>query len=166
MKTTLISILVLLSSLVAFGQDKKEDVNNRFFDAKIREFVYHLNLTDEQKAKFVPIYKRYNDEMRATVGERQKPAKAATSEEAAAKVKARIENKQKAQNIRLKYVDEFATVLEPKQLDRLFEVESQIQKKLKERKDGHGRGRGRGRGRGNGPGNGPDNGPGFEPNDR
>lgn len=151
MKTTLISILVLLSSLVAFGQDKKEDVNNRFFDAKIREFVYHLNLTDEQKAKFVPIYKRYDDEMKASVVKLKKPVKKAeSSEEAAALAKARIENKQKAQNIRLKYVDEFATVLEPKQLDRLFEVESQIQKKLKARKDGRGRGKGP-RGRDGGP---------------
>lgn len=145
-------MLILLSSLVAFGQDKKEDVNNRYFEAKIREFVYHLNLSDEQKAKFIPIYKRYNDEMKATVGERHKPSqKAATSEEAAAKVKARIERKQLAQSVRLKYIDEFATVLEPKQLDRLFDVESKIQKKLKERKDGHGRGPGRGKDRDNGP---------------
>lgn len=145
-------MLILLASVVAFGQDKKEDVNNRFFDVKIREFVYHLELSDEQKAKFVPIYQRYDDEMRAAMAEHLKPVKkAANKEEAASLAKARLERKQKTLALKIKYVDEFASVLEPKQLDRLFDVESKIQKKLKERKDGHGRGPGRGKDRDNGP---------------
>ncbi len=69
-----------------------DDVNNRFFDAKIREFVYRLELTDNQRDAFIPIYKRYSDEMRAAVGERQQVReKAATSEEAAARAKEHIE---------------------------------------------------------------------------
>lgn len=131
MKRMLIPILLCLVSLPAICQEKAEDVNNRFFDAKIREFVYRLELTDNQRDAFIPIYKRYSDEMRAAVGERQQEReKAATSEEAAARAKEHIERQQRAQSIRLKYVDEFAAVLNPSQLGRLFEVENQIQRKL------------------------------------
>lgn len=131
MKRMLIPIILCLSSLTAICQEKADDVNKRFFEAKIREFVYRLELTDSQRDAFIPIYKRYSDEMRAAVGERkQDREKAATSEEAAARAKEHIERQQKAQSVRLEYVDEFASVLNPSQLGRLFEVENQIQRKL------------------------------------
>ena len=148
MKRLFLSILISLSALTAFGQGQDASVNQRYFDAKIREFVYRLHLTDQQKEQFIPIYKRYNDEMRATVGEREKrTTPPATAEEAAALEKTRIERQQAAQAIRMKYVDEFATVLDPDQLSRLYQVESQIQRKLMSRKNGHGSGQGRGHGR-------------------
>lgn len=137
MKRMLIPILLCLVSLPAICQEKAEDVNNRFFDAKIREFVYRLELTDSQRDAFIPIYKRYSDEMRAAVGVRQQGReKAETSEEAAARTKEHIERQQRAQAVRLKYVDEFASVLSPVQLSRLFEVENQIQRKLMSYKKG------------------------------
>lgn len=133
----LIPILLCLVSLPAICQEKANDVNNRFFEAKIREFVYRLELTDNQRDAFILIYKRYSDEMRATVGERQQDReKAVTSEEAAAKAKEHIERQQRAQAVRLKYVDDFAAVLNPSQLGRLFEVENQIQRKLMNYKKG------------------------------
>lgn len=145
MKRLLISLLIGFSALTAFGQEKSEAVNQRYFEAKIRELVYHLNLTDQQKEAFIPIYRRYNDEMRAVVGERKKPeSRPGTSEEAAAVTKARIDRQQQAQSIRMKYVDAFATVLKPDQLSRLYEVEGQIQRKLMNRKDGNRRGESRG----------------------
>ena len=48
--------------------------------------------------------------------------------------KRRMLLQQQAQGIRMKYVDELATVLTPTQVERFFEVESIIQKKLMERK--------------------------------
>ena len=152
MKRFLISLLIGLSALTAFGQEKSDAVNQRYFEAKIRELVYHLNLTDGQKEAFIPIYRRYNDEMRAVVGERKMPeSRPGTSEEAAAVAKARIERQRQAQSIRMKYVDEFATVLEPDQLNRLYEVEGQIQRKLMNRQNGNRRGEGRRSGEGRRP---------------
>ena len=46
-----------------------------------------------------------------------------------------MEMQQRAQGIRMKYVDKFATVLNARQIDRFFDVESAIQKKLKERRE-------------------------------
>lgn len=131
MKKIFITILLCFSALAAICQEKSETVNQRYFDAKIREFVYRLELTDSQRDAFIPIYKQYSAEMRATVGIRQKDKeRPATSEEAAARTKEHIERQQKAQSVRLKYVDEFATVLKPWQLSRLYDVEDQIQRKL------------------------------------
>ncbi len=49
--------------------------------------------------------------------------------------KRKMEMQQRAQGIRMKYIDRLATVLNAGQVDRFFEVESIIQKKLKERRD-------------------------------
>jgi len=136
MKRSLTTLLILFLSLASFAQETGENVSQRYFDAKIREFVYRLELSDRQKEQFIPIYKKYNEEMRESVGERpRRDVRPATAEEAAALEKARIERQQTAQSIRLKYVDTFATVLTPDQLGRLYQVESDIQKKLMGRKN-------------------------------
>lgn len=153
MKRLFIAILISLTAFSAFAQESDASVNERYFEAKIREFVYQLRLTDEQKAQFVPLYKRYNDEMRASLGEPERPAATpATAEEAAAWEKKRIKNQQAALEIRLKYVDEFAAVLEPNQLLRLFHIEGQILQKQMNRKGKHGHGPCQGPGQGKGPG--------------
>ncbi len=141
MKRIVLTLGIGLMAIAAFGQDKNDaSVNDRLFEAKIREYVYQLELSDEQKALFVPIYKRYDDEMHSNVIRRDKNAKPGekpmTSEEAAAILKAKIERQQRAQAIRLKYVDEFAKVLDVRQLMQLFEIEKGIQQKVMMRKGG------------------------------
>lgn len=155
MKRFFLSVLISLSAITVFGQEQEESLNQRFFDAKIREFVYRLELTDQQKAEFIPIYTRYNDEKRAAVGEREeRPNPPATIEEAAEFEKARLERQRTIQAIRIKYVDEFAKVLNADQLTQLYRVENQIQQNLSNRKDGHGPGHGQGHDRGHGQGRG------------
>ena len=126
--------VLVATFMTATAQEKKEDVNERMFNAKVRELVYRLNITDEQKTKFVPIYRRYNDEMKAAWGKKQKPEQPKTSEEAATMAKRKMERQQRAQAIRIKYIDELAKVLDPKQVNRFFDVESQIQRKTMMRK--------------------------------
>ena len=142
----------MLFSVAAFAQENPEQVNEKFKEAKLREFVYHLEITDAQKPAFVEVYDRYEAEMKATVGERPRPDKRPeTTEEAAALVKERIAHQQKAQDVRLKYVDEFAKVLDARQLVRLYKVENEIQQKLMDRRGQHGPGQG---GQWGGPGQG------------
>lgn len=139
MKRLFITLFIALYTFTAFGQGKADDIGERYFDAKLREFVYRLHMSDQQKELFVPIYRRYSEEMRAAVGAPREKGAAygATAEEAAALAKERIERQQAAQAVRMKYVDEFATVLDPDQLSRLYETESQIQRKLLRRKSEH-----------------------------
>lgn len=140
MKQFLFSVLFVLSALTVSAQDNKAaDMNERFFEAKVRELVYRVKISDEQKPKFVNIYRRYCDDMRAAWGERKKPTKPANDEEAVAKQKQKMERQLRAQAVRVKYVDEFSTVLTPKQVSMFYAVDSQIQQKLKARK-GHPKG--------------------------
>ncbi len=149
MKQTLISLLLLVA-LTATAQEKDwKQLREKFFNAKVSELAQQLELTDEQKAGFVPIYRQYNDEMRATMGppfpsrgphkdgagqnDGDAQKKPLTDEERLARTKMHMERQQKAQAIRLKYVDEFSKVLTPKQVNKFFEVEFEIQKKLMNR---------------------------------
>ena len=134
MKQTMMTLLLVMTVVTAVAQNTKQKaLNERLFDAKVREMVYQLNITDEQRAKFVPIYRRYSEEMQAEWNRHDKPVRPANSKEAAELAKRKMERQQRAQAIRIKYIDQFATVLNANQIDRFFEVETTIQKKLMQR---------------------------------
>lgn len=145
MKRLFTTLVLALAALAAFAQNETdEQTKQKFFDVKVRVMASELRLTEQQQADFTPVYQKYSDEMHAAIGHLEKPAgrpekteEAPSDEDVAKWVKTRLENQQKGLSIRLKYVDEFAKVLEPRQLRRLYDVEDQIQKALRDRK-GHG----------------------------
>ena len=153
MKQTMMTMLLVLVAMTTAAQDKDhKKLRENFFNHKVEELAQTLNMSEEQKEKFVPIYRRYNDEMRAAIGPRKlgerKPPKdcdkkphkdcdnkkpALSEEEQLERTKRKMENQQKAQAIRLKYVDEYATVLTAQQVNQLFEVEKDIAKRIVKR---------------------------------
>ena len=159
MKRSLILIAMVLVAFTAYAQDKKDqNPKERFFQARVKEMVYRLNITDEQKPEFVKVYRAYSEAMREAMGpmpkrdgmkkgERPKAdasqakpeRKKITKEEAVKMEKAKVERQMKAQEVKLQYIDEFAKVLEPEQLVRFSGVEQQIQQKLRTRQQGKGR---------------------------
>lgn len=135
MKKMIIWMTMALVCLTAMAGEGNRSLNERFYQAKFKEMVYRLHITAEQQKKFEPIYRSYCEEMTALWNERTKPIKPSTSSSAAAVEKRKMEMQQRAQGIRMKYIDKFATVLNASQVERFYEVESIIQKKLKERKE-------------------------------
>ena len=136
MKKIMILMVLALVSLTALADEgNRSTLNERLYRAKVRELVYRLHITEAQQKKFEPIYHSYCGEMSALWAERKRPIKPSTSTDAAAMAKRKMEMQQRAQGIRMKYIDKLATVLNADQVDRFFEVESIIQKKLKERRD-------------------------------
>ena len=134
-KIVIIMLWALISLNVLAHDDQSSTLNERFYQAKLKELVYRLHITDSQKKKFEPIYRSYCEEMRALWNERKAPIRPGTSGDAAAIAKRKMEMQQRAQGIRIKYIDRFAIVLNAHQVDRLYEVESIIQQKLKERQN-------------------------------
>ncbi len=132
MRQFIITILVMLT-VTASAQDSVK-INERYFQAKVSELALRLEMTDSQKSRFVPIYRRYSEEMRAVVVIKQRPSKPLTDEERLELTKRKMQHQQQAQTIRLRYVDEFSTVLSAGQVSRFYEVESEIQKKLMQRR--------------------------------
>ena len=127
--------LMLIGLTSAAADSNNSSLNERLYNAKVRELVYRLHITADQQKKFEPIYRSYCEEMSALWAERKRPIKPSTSSDAAAIAKRKMEMQQRAQGIRMKYIDKLATVLNAEQVDRFFEVESIIQKKLKEKHD-------------------------------
>ena len=132
----MILMVVMLIGLTSMANDNSNgSLNERLYKAKVRELVYRLHITPDQQKKFEPIYRSYCDEMKELWASRKRPIKPSTSNDAAAIAKRKMEMQQRAQGIRIKYIDKLATVLNAEQVDRFFEVESIIQKKLKEKHD-------------------------------
>lgn len=135
MKKTILIFLLYACILAAWAQTPSStNVNERLFDAKVRELVYRLHITKEQENEFIPIYRRYNEEMTALWKDAQNKRTMTSGRNKVEYTKRKIERQQQAQNIRLRFIDEFAAVLNEVQLSRLYEVESIIQKKLIRRK--------------------------------
>lgn len=171
MKKSFILIAMLLVAFTAAAQDKKDqDPKERFFQARVKEMVYRLNITDEQKPEFVKVYRAYSAAMHEAVGQKPKregvqkgenqqkegnqakpERRKITMEEAVKLEKGKVERQQKAQAVKLQYIDEFAKVLKPEQLVRFFGVEQQIQQKLNSRQQGRKPGVNGQRARGNRP---------------
>lgn len=136
-KIMILMVLVLLGLTATANEDNNNSLNERLYQAKVRELVYRLHITADQQKKFEPIYRSYCEEMSALWASRKRPIKPSTSGDAAAMAKRKMEMQQQAQGIRMKYIDKLATVLNAEQVGRFFEVESIIQKKLKEKHDKH-----------------------------
>lgn len=171
MKKSFILIAMLLVAFTAAAQDKKDqDPKERFFQARVKEMVYRLNITDEQKPEFVKVYRAYSAAMQEAIGQKPKregmqrgenkqkdgnqakpERRKITMEEAVKLEKGKVERQQKAQAVKLQYIDEFAKVLKPEQLVRFFGVEQQIQQKLNSRQQGRKPGVNGQRARGNRP---------------
>lgn len=111
--------------------------NERLFNAKVDEITYRLRLSDKQVEQFRPIYKEYNKDMIAAWGNQEKTVaqdEELTTTTASTQVKQRLERQRRAQDVRIRYTDKFATVLTPNQLERFFKVENDIQRRLRDRK--------------------------------
>jgi len=135
MKKMMMTMLLGLTTLMAAAQtDKGTALNEKFFAAKMSELVYRLDMTDEQKVKFEPIYRRYCEEMKAIWCDGKKYGKPTTDEERLARTRQKLERQERAQSVRIKYLDEFSTVLNSQQVSRFYEVEKNIQKKLMDRR--------------------------------
>ncbi len=147
MKRFTLAILLCLASVAAMAQHATT-FNQRLFDAKMAEMVYRLKLTDKQVADFRPVYEQYNKDMIAAWGEpcTQSKTKPQTSNEASAQIKKRMERQKRAQEVRIRYTDRFAAILNAEQMQQFFKVENGIQKRLHERKACAGR-----KGAGHGP---------------
>jgi len=128
-------MLAFMATTITAHDADNGSLNERFYQAKVRELVYRLNISNDQLKKFEPIYRDYCEEMTALWAERKQPIKPNTSSSAAAIEKRKMEMQQRAQGIRMKYIDKLATVLNARQIDQFFTVESDIQKKLRARKE-------------------------------
>ncbi|MBR5332644.1 MAG: Spy/CpxP family protein refolding chaperone [Muribaculaceae bacterium] len=139
----IIFIILALAIVAPFNtiiaKDKKKNNREEWY-AQMRHHKHdfiddELDLTDEQEAKFFPIYDAMEDELRKVQHETRKLEKQvddkdATDVEYDAASKAIIELKKKEADIELKYFDKFKTVLSSKQIFKLKKAEKKFTRKI------------------------------------
>jgi len=131
MKKLLFYILMTLLWVPAMAQHSNtRQFNQRLFDAKVAQIVKSLNMTDEKKAQFVPIYKDYSEEMIKVWNELE-----SSSGDEMEQLKRDMLRQERSQAIRLKYTDRFAKVLTAQEISKFYKVENEIQRRLKERRN-------------------------------
>lgn len=104
--------------------------NQRLFDAKVAEISKCLNMSDETRKRFVPIYREYSEEMIQAWNEL-----VTTSSDETEQLKFSMRRQERSQAIRIKYTDRFATILTPADIRRLYKVENEIQRRIRARKE-------------------------------
>ena len=144
MKHLLLSALIIACAFCTSAQTeqkntandreaKRAELNEKLLNAKLEVLIKKLDITDAQKAQFTAIYTKYDNEVRATMSH-QRPAKSDDVKVVAEQLKSRLDQSKKAIDVQKKYVDEFAKVLNARQLSKFLFTEKQIQNKLNKRK--------------------------------
>lgn len=164
MKKTLLILMLVFSSAAQAQKPGGKEFEQRLYEARLAEVCLRLELTDETKERFAPVYEQYCNDLHALRPKSmpQKPPKMKAGEEGRQKgpgmprhkggmgkpsknkpdmtdaeklkgIKGRMEAQQRAQEIRLTYMEKFSTILTDNQLVKFYEVEEDIQRKLHER---------------------------------
>lgn len=122
----IILLIMLFASVagVAFAQDEGGQNGGKLKAYQIGYFTKKLNLTTEEAQRFWPVFNKYEDEIRITRIQNKQAAE--------------VELEEKMLNIRKKYFDEFAKVLNRERADRVFKTDREfrdgVRKELLERR--------------------------------
>ena len=133
MRTLLLAVMMVAFSTVAGAQktDKQKFTREQLAEVQAKHIAQELAFDDETSAKFIDAYCRCQQEIWA-IGPRPK-RKAnggmtdAQTEEA---IKGRFEHSRKILDIRQKYYAEYSKFLSQKQIQRVYEIEKNIMKRL------------------------------------
>ena len=135
-------LLVALATMFAqdvFAQNKPQVTEEQKAAAKAKReqlmltrlelLKTELQLSDEQMAKFEPVYRRYRGEIQRVTGankEARMKKDQITNENALLVVSARLANDVFTTTVKQRYIMLFADVIEPLQLMKLYKVDEKI----------------------------------------
>lgn len=127
-----IAIVMLFTSINMSAQSNNQQRLSReeLAEKQARHIAHELALDDATTQKYVATYKAYQQEVWA-LGPRVKRHQANASEaEAEQANKARMEQSQKILDLREKYYKEYSKFLTQKQIERAYELEQQVMRRL------------------------------------
>ena len=128
-----IAIAMLFSSINMSAQSNNQQRLSReeLAEKQARHIAHELALDDATTQKYVATYCAYQKEVWA-LGPRVKRHSSANATEAEAELanKARMEQSQKILDLREKYYKEYSKFLTQKQIERAYELEQQVMRRL------------------------------------
>lgn len=152
-KFLMVLVVLFMGSQVAlFAQDKKGAKSERrqfnreqMQEMQANQIIKGLALDDATATKFIPVYKSYMEEMRATrstmnarqpdgkqnLTDKKAPKPIPTDAEVEQSIKARFAQSRKMLDIREKYYNEFRKFLTPKQIQKMYNMEKRNGEKFR-----------------------------------
>lgn len=140
----ILGLTALLTTQAYASHNQKNDRERKQWNTEMRRYkadfiAKELDLTEEQKAKFVPLYEemdaktaQLNDEARKMEREVSKKGDKATDTEYEKTAEALYEAKSKEAALQMEYFNKFKTILSKKQLFELKGAERKFTRKLME----------------------------------
>ncbi len=118
------------------GKRLPEEQAALIFNAKMKMMQEELKLTDEQTNQLIPLYRDYLRDLNKVFHSRKygHRAKASTSDEAAKIIIDRLDVNERVIKLQKDYIVKFSKILNPDQTMRIFQVERQIQRKIRDEK--------------------------------
>lgn len=140
-KIILIMIALMLLPIALLAQKpsarEREAWMKEMQQVKNEYIARKLELSDEQKTKFLPLYNRMDEEMRQVAEQAMKMERSvrkkgpqATDLEYEKAAEAQFELKGKENRIEMKYFNDFKTMLTPRQLFKLKKAERDFSREL------------------------------------
>ncbi len=147
MKKLVLSLIIILSAITlpSLSQAQNHRPDGREREVWLKEMQQYKNdfiakkltLTDEQKAKFIPLYNSMEEDIRKAQEEAEqlyrqtyKKGEKATDLEYEKAAEAVYELKGRENNIEMKYFSDFKEILSPKQLFQLKNAERDFTRQL------------------------------------
>lgn len=128
MKTTILLTLFLLSTvLVAFGQPSRPAMGKEMQQVQINYLTSRLHLKGDKAARFKAIYCDYLDQSAdRRRGFGQSDTTAMTNAQAEELIKAEFEGAQKSLDLREEYYNRFREVLSPVEIYKMYRYEREM----------------------------------------
>ena len=124
-------VWLFVGSVSAQDSEKKRPSREQLAELQARHIAGTLALDDATAKKFVDVYRDYQQEVwNSGVSVRKKANTAMTDTEIEKNIKERFAHSRKLLDIREKYYDVYRGFLSPKQIQRVYELEKQVMKRL------------------------------------
>lgn len=135
MKHILVALLLMLASCTAAFAQEGDDQNwEKIRAIKVGYITEHVHLSDDQAAKFWPVYDGYQQERRSKRREIMQKYMAthagATKSQARAQLDGDLDYQANELELKRKYKDRLLQIISPQQLTRLYEAERDFRKML------------------------------------
>lgn len=137
-------IMLLVTAIFAFtcsvsAQQRRDGgriSREQLAEKQAKYIAEELRLSTDETEKFITTYLKCQREVWA-LGPRQtgKPNRSMTDSQTDSVIQARFDHSQKILNIRRKYYVEYSKFLTSKQIERAYELERQMMKRLSERRN-------------------------------
>ena len=136
-KTIIIALALITSVLTLQAQvsEKQRMTREQLAEKQAQHIAHDLELDDATTAKFVATYHEYQKELWA-IGPRPKRVKGETQseEQAEAQMQQKFARSQRILDLREKYYKKYSTFLTQLQIQRVYEIERSMRKKLMQRR--------------------------------